>query len=333
MANAKKLPSGNWRVRLFVGERNGKKVYKSFTAESKKEAERLAALYVYREEENVGTVKTAIDNYIVNRTGVLSPSSIRGYRIMQRNNFGEIENKKIDRLTSEDVQIFINNLSSEKSPKTVRNIYALLKASIEAAAPGKTIDVDLPQKKIIERNIPTKDDIKNLLEHSNKRLRIAILLAANGTLRAGEVCALCYEDIQNETIHVHMDMVRNESNEWVIKDIPKTSSSDRYISLPKEIIKEIGKGKGSILNTNPGALTSAYYKLAKKLGIKSTRFHDLRHFAASYAHSVGIPDQYIMARGGWSSDAILKSVYRNILDDERMRFEDKINGSMRGDFF
>ena len=40
------------------------------------------------------------------------------------------------------------------------------------------------------------------------------------------------------------------------------------------------------------------------------RFHDFRHYSASIMHAIGIPDQYIMARGGWKTDTVLKAVYR-----------------------
>ena len=47
MATAKKLPSGNFRVRVLVGkDLQGKKKYKSFTAKTKKEAELMAAEYL-----------------------------------------------------------------------------------------------------------------------------------------------------------------------------------------------------------------------------------------------------------------------------------------------
>ena len=43
MATAKKLPSGNWRVQVFVGvDENKKRIYKSFTAPTKKQAEYAA---------------------------------------------------------------------------------------------------------------------------------------------------------------------------------------------------------------------------------------------------------------------------------------------------
>ena len=47
MAKAKKLPSGNWRVNLYdyTDPATGKRIYKSFTATTKKEAEYMAAEY------------------------------------------------------------------------------------------------------------------------------------------------------------------------------------------------------------------------------------------------------------------------------------------------
>ena len=39
MAKAKKLPSGNWRCRICYTDDEGKYIRKSFTAETKKEAD------------------------------------------------------------------------------------------------------------------------------------------------------------------------------------------------------------------------------------------------------------------------------------------------------
>jgi hypothetical protein len=35
----------------------------------------------------------------------------------------------------------------------------------------------------------------------------------------------------------------------------------------------------------------------------------------SALHAAGVPDAYIMQRGGWSSDGVMKSVYRHTLAD------------------
>ena len=42
-------------------------------------------------------------------------------------------------------------------------------------------------------------------------------------------------------------------------------------------------------------------------------------------HAIGVPDQYILERGGWSSDNIMKTVYRNTIDNETVRQTKKIN--------
>ena len=40
---------------------------------------------------------------------------------------------------------------------------------------------------------------------------------------------------------------------------------------------------------------------------------------------LNIPDQYIMKRGGWKSDKVLKKVYRGTIESEEKKFTDKIN--------
>ena len=51
--------------------------------------------------------------------------------------------------------------------------------------------------------------------------------------------------------------------------------------------------------------------------------HDLRHYSASILHAIGIPDQYIMARGGWKTDNVMKRVYRDTLSDVEKEMNQK----------
>ena len=42
-------------------------------------------------------------------------------------------------------------------------------------------------------------------------------------------------------------------------------------------------------------------------------------------HAIGVPDQYILQRGGWSGDNVMKTVYRNAIDIETAKQNKKIN--------
>ena len=108
MAKAKKLPSGSWRVLLYCGKReNGKPIYKSFTAPTKKQAEADAALYAIQKrhkDESGLTVGEAIDKYIENKENVLSPTTIAGYRMTRRNHLQGIMEMPLSEITNALVQ-------------------------------------------------------------------------------------------------------------------------------------------------------------------------------------------------------------------------------------
>ena len=53
--------------------------------------------------------------------------------------------------------------------------------------------------------------------------------------------------------------------------------------------------------------------------IPSFGVHRLRHFFASYMHDLGYSDAIIQALGGWSTDNVMKSVYRHALNEDEAR--------------
>ena len=151
---------------------------------------------------------------------------------------------------------------------------------------------------------------------------IAVYLAAFGTLRRSEVCALTAEDVEGSIIHINKALVYTEDKEWTVKTT-KTTSSTRDIDMPDYIIKELPT-TGKLVNLNPNQITHRFAKILRDLEIQSFRFHDLRHYAASMMHAIGVPDVYIMQRGGWASDGTLKNIYRGVMDDYNERFTSKV---------
>ena len=67
----------------------------------------------------------------------------------------------------------------------------------------------------------------------------------------------------------------------------------------------------------PNSLPRALRRYQIKLGIEHFRFHDLRHYFATELSHMNIPEEDILAMGGWSSPYTMKRVYRHnrILED------------------
>lgn len=338
MAKAKKLKSGSWRClayshteRVWDSKKKDwkeKRFYESFTAPTRKEAELMAAEFavtkdVKKRPENM-TLYEALDRYIQIKEGVLSPTTVRTYKSARRTHFEDIGDLSIRDLNSGTVQAWISDLSKRLQPKTIKNTYGLLAATLDMFNPDLHIKVKMPQKKTPAFYTPSDSDIKTLLKQiEGTELEIAVLLAAFGTLRRGEICALTDEDIHGNYITVNHAFVRDEHNEWILKE-PKTAGSKRTIELPEFVIDKMAGIKGYIVKTHPDALSERFRRALKKSGLPKFRFHDLRHYSASILHAIGVPDQYIMQRGGWVSDHVMKSVYRNIIDEESNRQNQKI---------
>lgn len=124
----------------------------------------------------------------------------------------------LDELNSTDVQIWVSDLSKSLSPKYVRNLYGLLSASVEMFAPDLTLKVTMPEKKRPDLYCPSDDDIKKLLMHAaGTDLEIAILLAAFGPMRRGEICALESSDIKGNKVSVTKSMVMGPDQTYHIK--------------------------------------------------------------------------------------------------------------------
>lgn len=328
MAKAKKLPSGNWRVRVYsFTDASGSKHQESFTAPTKAEAEMLAAEYLahkHRKHNTDLTVKEALTGYIKAKSAVLSPSTIREYNRMLNYDFDDIGLLKIKKLTSEDLQLFVSRLAERLSPKTVRNRYALLTASIGLYAPDMTFRVTLPAKQVNRPTSPTDDDVRAILTRSSGDLKICVALAICG-LRRGEIAALKYEDIIDGVAHVHADMVQNQDNEWIYKEIPKTDGSDRFVKLPDFVMDLIGTGSGFIVSLNPNSITQAFGRLNKQLGF-NYHLHQMRHYYASIGAVLQIPDVYLADFGGWRHDSkVMKTAYQNKIAPMSDYYADKMN--------
>lgn len=316
MAKAKKLPSGNWRVRVYSHTTSdGKKHYESFTARTKQEAEMMAAKFsndTDRKRTDDLTVEEAVQNYIESNKATLSPSTIFGYS-QDIKRMKSIAHIRIRKINSMNIQSFISSLvDKELSPKTIKNTYGLLHSALVFYGIDKNFMVHLPSIRKKTKNSPEHEQIERLYNEASDKMKIAIALGAFYSLRRGEIAALKYGDIEGNVLNIHADIVRDIDKRWHYKDVPKTNASNRVEYLSDVLLDLIGTGDPDeyIMGINPDSISKAFRDLKKKLGIDIT-FHDLRHYFASLAVVMEIPDIYTANLGGWrNSSTVLKDVYQ-----------------------
>lgn len=330
MAKAKKLPSGNWRCRVYSHtDSAGKRIYESFTASSKREAELLASKFqLDRERQRADdlTVKEAVQRYIDSNKNVLSPSTLRGYT-MEAKRLAPIDHLKVRKIKSVDIQYFISDISSKYSPKTVKNTYALLITSMTACGIDTRFKVNLPTIPKKRKNAPENEQIKALYDTANDTMKKAIILAAFHSLRRGEICGLKYGDLKGNALYVHSDIVIGLEGR-IHKDIPKTDTSNRTVYLTQKELDIIGTGKPNeyIVPIAPSTLDHNFLSLTRRLGIDGVTLHTLRSYFASVAVAIGIPDLYTSHMGGWKENSsVLKEVYQKKIVSMDEAYTNKMN--------
>ena len=260
-----------------------------------------------------GTVKSCIDEYIASKKNVLSPSTIKGYVAVERNSPEWLLDMNVYDVTQLDIQKAVNEYSSNHSPKSVRNYHALIVSALKMFRPNMSFNTTLPQKLAKEVTIPSHDDIIRLLDAMREHDYYPCVVLGCLGLRRSEIQALEPSDFGSDGVLINKARVLNEHNESVVKTT-KTTSSTRYVYVPSDIIKII-KDRGYVYRGNHNTLINVMHRYQDKIGMPRCRFHDLRHFYVSYAHSIGMSDAAIMQAGGWRTDAIMKNVYRHSMND------------------
>ncbi len=316
---AKKLPSGSYRVRLSVGKnpQTGKYSYKSFTADTAKEAERLAYEYMFQKDKidsspSNFTLEMAMEEFNESREYTLSPRTVKEYESYRKSAYNEIKEMNLRDINSKIVQLWINSCSVKNSPKTVKNKYAYLTSVLSFYRPDFKLNCTLPKKKQVEYHIVTNEEMSALLKATEgTELGLAIRLATFIPARRSEICALTSDDVNGNKITINKAIVKDKNGQWVIKS-PKSYAGYRTVEMPLDIVRDLKK---SPITLSPNAIYKAFKQLLKTLDLPDMRFHDLRHYGATVLHEKGVPDKEIMYRGGWNTLSTLMNIYVHYTPD------------------
>lgn len=337
MASAKKLPSGNWRVNLYIGKTpDGKRQYKSFTAGTKKEAEFLAAQYnqshidVNRSEQPLAA---AVERYITSKENVLSPSTVRGYYNILRNHVPDLMAVKIRDLNAEMVQEEFNRFAKDHSPKTCRNTHGLIASVLSIERPDIILRTTLPQKKKRDIYVPDEkeiDSIHRLIKEN--AMELPFVLAAECGLRASEIAALRVSSVFPDHIEIKEAMVPDKNNKPTLKD-PKSLSGFRNIPISRELYDFIIKHSSNderVCGLSGDNISTNWNRFKNSHGLNSDLvFHALRHHFASRCLLLGMPQKYIAELMGHADTTMIEKVYQHVFPSAMEEYANKLREHSR----
>ena len=318
----RKLPSGSWHCKLQLG---GEciSITRRTKEECKAEARCIKADYLagkrdrkYRKEEEKTLSEIQTEFLNANRP-VLSPSTVRSYDAYIRHRWKDYRDMRIKDI---NFQSMINTELSTCKPKTVRNGWGLVSASLKHAG------IPVPSVKLAavpENNLSflQPDEILKFCDTIRGRpFEIAALLMLHG-LRLSEVLAMQWKniDIDRGMITVHGAVVRGPDGN-TLKQTNKNRTSTRMLPIMIPRLSELvqaGQAEADpedlIVKTHPSNLLEDVKRACRDAGITETTCHGLRRSYASLLYRTpGVSEKQVMLWGGWSNIQTMHRVYIQI---------------------
>ncbi len=312
-----KPTADGWRIQLRL---NGQSIPVNASTEreciAKARAIKAGVIALERKPESI-TLTAAIDRYCDDKGSVLSPETIRGYRVIQRNRFPTLMTMKVGDISQNVAQKAVNAESKTMSSKTVSNAWAFCNTVI-ASITGKRLEVTTAQVVSEERAWLTPDQIKIFCDGiKGKTCEIGALLALS-SLRRSEIFGLTWDnvDLKNRVIHVKGAVVYDEHHKQVHKPQNKNKTSRRTVPIMMEqlyiALSAVEDKSGKVYKGAGDTLRAQINRTCKELGLPLVSVHGLRHSFASLAASLKLPEHVTMSIGGWADAKTMKDIYTHV---------------------
>lgn len=322
---AKQLPSGSWHIYLAAEKQPITEATKDL-CEAKARA--LRAGFIEKQKKLPAlTWSKAIDQYIADRSESLSPETIRGYRVIQRNRFQDIMQKPIS--TPVKWQAEINTALSSLSDKSVKNAWGLMTVIMRVnEIPVPRVLFPVPEKN--EREFLDPQQIIAFCEAARgDTCEMAMLLGLH-SLRMSEIKALRFPesfDLKNGNILVSGAVVRDEHNKEVFKSRNKTKQSARTVPIMIPRLKELLETRTEtsyVVQQATSTVNRHIRAITEKEGLPHITEHCLRHSFASLGYHLNLSEIEVMSMGGWSDSSTVHNIYQHLAQRDRLKAENKM---------
>ena len=337
MAHIRKRTNGTYQAAVYLGKTDGKQDFEYITCDTWHETKKLSSKRELEIKEGKYTsipavrFKTwAIDWLELNRNS-LSPSTVSLYSTYINVHYIPFfKDMKLGKINEIQIRRFINEKLATLKSGTVRKLFFVLSRILSDA-----LKKDNPCQYI---TAPAKDDFKPyvLTDKEFQSIHDAfkgtqyepiVLLAGWCGLRRGEIFALKADDIDWKNHIIRVDESRCITDEGIYIDkLPKSKNGVREIPAPEYLIKlllPLRFKQSYLFEGRPDNFSSAWARLRIKNKLPPIRFHDLRHYHASWLYDNNIPDQYAADRLGHDVQ-ILKAIYQHMRKDKSKLLDKKI---------
>ena len=326
----RKLDSGTWFIQLRLA---GESI--PVTALTAKECKDAAALikaeYLNGKRRQKAssaslTLSEGIDNYISARSNTLSPSTIRGYRYIQKR-FGSVMNKPMKSV--KNWQAVVNAEAKKYNAKTLKNSWMFVSSVLRENGidPGK---VTLPQ--VVLENRPWLDpaEITTFINAARgTKGEIPALLALH-SLRRSEIAGLTWDkvDLKNKTIRIEGATVYDADNKLVDKETNKNKSSRRTVPIMipelQVALEAVPDKTGKVVDCSPNSICGRINTLCRQSDLPQVGVHGMRRSFASLGYHLGLSEREVMEMGGWSDTATMHRIYIKLAEADKKKARNKM---------
>ncbi len=311
--NIYKRKDGRWEAR-YVKEItvSGKKKYGSVYANSYKEVKAKQQEFILQTDKTVCssmnlTINILIAEWLSSIKNQVKPNTYQKYVSICKNHIAnEIGSVLVRFISNYTIINFTNKLKKKNlSNKSINDILIVLGLTLKYAE--LEYKITTPKIRYFREE---KKDIRVLTIQEQLKLttylstdvdiyKFGVILTLYTGIRIGELCALQWEDITDDSIRINKTMARIKTDNGKTKiniGSPKSYSSIRLIPTPQyllPLIKQFRK-TGYVLSndkldyTEPRLMQIKFENMIKESGLDKANFHSLRHTFATRCVEAGV---------------------------------------------